>query len=41
MRGGVTVEELLHLYSHEDRDMIYNVIRDNIETTKETQMPLL
>jgi hypothetical protein len=41
MRGGVTVEELLHLYSHEDRDMIYNVIKENIETTKETQMPLL
>ena len=41
MRGGVTVDELLQLYSFEDRDMIYNVINENIETTKETQMPLL
>ena len=41
MRGGVTVDELLQLYSFEDRDMIYNVINENIETTKETRMPLL
>jgi hypothetical protein len=41
MRGGVTVDELLHLYSYEDRDMIYNVIKDNMEATKETRMPLL
>lgn len=41
MRGGVTMDELLHLYSFEDRDMIYNVINENIETTKETRMPLL
>jgi len=41
MRGGVTVDELLTLYSYEDREMIYNVINDNIEMTKETKMPLL
>ena len=41
MRGGVTVDELLHLYSYEDRDMIYKVIKDNMEATKETRMPLL
>ena len=41
MRGGVSVEDLLHRYSYEDRDMIYNVINENIETTKETRMPLL
>ena len=41
MRGGVTMDELLHLYSFEDRDMIYNVINENIEATKETRMPLL
>ena len=41
MRGGVTINDLLHVYSHEDRDMIYNVINDNIELTKETRMPLL
>lgn len=41
MRGGVTVNDLLHIYSFEDRDMIYNVINDNIEATKVSQMPLL
>jgi uncharacterized protein YcfL len=41
MRGGVTVQELLTIYSMEDREMIYNVIKDNIEATKETRMPLL
>jgi len=41
MRGGVSVEDLLHLYSHEDRNMIYNVINENIENTKETRMPLI
>jgi len=41
MRGGVTINDLLHVYSHEDREMIYNVINENIEMTKETRMPLL
>jgi hypothetical protein len=41
MRGGVTVNDLLHVYSHEDRTMIYTVINENIETTKVTRMPLI
>jgi hypothetical protein len=41
MRGGVTVNDLLYTYSYQDREMIYVVINENIETTKETQMPLL
>jgi hypothetical protein len=41
MRGGVTVNDLLHTYSYEDRQSIYTVISENIETTKETNMPLL
>jgi hypothetical protein len=41
MRGGVTVSQLLDQYSYEDRGMIYNVIKDNVEATKETRMPLL
>jgi len=41
MRGGVTVNELLHVYSHEDRQAIYSVINENIEMTKESNMPLL
>jgi len=41
MRGGVTVNDLLHVYSYDDRQMIYLVINENIETTKITQMPLV
>ena len=41
MRGGVTVNDLLYQYSAEDRGMIYNVIKENIEATKESKMPLL
>jgi hypothetical protein len=41
MRGGISVNDLLHTYSYEDRDMIYNVINENIEATKTSQMPLI
>jgi hypothetical protein len=41
MRGGVTVNDLLNIYSVEDREMIYNIINENIEATKISQMPLL
>lgn len=41
MRGGISVNDLLYSYSAEDRTMIYNVIKENIEATKEARMPLL
>lgn len=41
MRGGVTMHELLHIYSADDRDSMYTVIKENVETTKESGMPLL
>lgn len=41
MRGGVSLEQLLHVYSHEDREVMYDIIKENIETTKATQMPLV
>jgi len=41
MRGGVSVEDLLHIYSFSDREMIYKIIKENVEATKETRMPLL
>ena len=41
MRGGVDYKDLLYLYSFEDRDAMYSVIKENIESTKNTQMPLL
>ena len=36
MRGGVTVNEMLHIYSFEDREAVNAVIKENIEATKET-----
>lgn len=41
MRGGVTVHELLHIYSADDRENFYSVIKENIDITKETKMPLI
>lgn len=41
MRGGVTVNDLLHIYGYEDRMSIYEVIKENIEVTKESGLPLL
>ncbi len=39
MRGGVTLNELLHVYSFEDREALYEIVSENIEITKDTQMP--
>jgi hypothetical protein len=41
MRGGVTMQELLHIYSHDDRESMYAIIKDNLETTKESGMPFV
>lgn len=41
MRGGVTVHQLLHEYSFDDREAMYAVIKENIELTKEAKMPLV
>lgn len=41
MRGGISVNDLLYSYSFEDREMIYNVINENLETVKATGLPLL
>jgi hypothetical protein len=41
MRGGVTVNDLLYIYSFEDREAIYTVIKENIEATSTTNMPLI
>jgi len=41
MRGGISVNDLLYNYSHEDREMIYNIIKENLETVKVTGLPLL
>jgi hypothetical protein len=41
MRGGVNSMDLFHVYSHEDRQIMSSIIKENIETTKNTKMPLI
>lgn len=41
MRGGVSINDLMYNYSYEDREIMSKIIKDNIELTKETRMPLL
>ena len=41
MRGGVSSEDLFHIYSYEDRMIINEIIKENIETTKKSGMPIL
>ena len=41
MRGGVTLDQLYYQYSAEDRDIMIDVIKENIETTKNSGLPLL
>jgi hypothetical protein len=41
MRGGVTSQDLFHIYGYEDRKIMNEIIKDNIELTKGSGMPLL
>jgi hypothetical protein len=41
MRGGVSVNDLMDRYSFDDRQAIYEVVKENLEMTKTSQMPLL
>lgn len=41
MRGGVSINDLLHVYSVDDVDILNNIIKEHIDLTRETQMPLL
>ena len=41
MRGGISLNDLLHVLGSEDRDIMYDIVKDNIELTKESRMPLL
>jgi len=41
MRGGVTSQDLFNLYSYEDRNIMSSLIKENIEATKKSGMPLL
>ena len=37
MRGGVTYSEAMHM-SFEERELIGDIVKDNLETTKKTGM---
>lgn len=41
MRGGVTADDLFHVYSAEDRAIMNDIIKNNIENTKKSGLPLL
>ena len=41
MRGGVSSHDLFHTYSYEDRMLINEIIKENIEATKKSGMPLI
>jgi len=41
MRGGINVNDLLYTLGSEDRNIMYDIIKDNIELTKVSRMPLL
>jgi hypothetical protein len=41
MRGGVSAHDLTWCYSVDDREIISKIIKDNIETTNKTGIPLI
>ena len=41
MRGSFTYENLMYHTTVEDREILNKIIKDNIETTEKTKMPLL
>lgn len=41
MRGGVSAEDLLWTYSVEDRMILNDIIKENIENATKTGMPLI
>ena len=41
MRGGVTMHELLHVFSNEDVEIITNIVQENIEITQKSGIALI
>ena len=41
MRGGVNSVDLFHMYSYEDRMIMNDIIKDNIEATKKSGLNLV
>ena len=41
MRGGVTIDQLLYDTDIEDQEVMTSIVKENIENTKNSRMPLL
>jgi hypothetical protein len=41
MRGGVTMHELLHVYSNEDVEILTAIAQENIELTQKSGIALI
>lgn len=41
MRGGVSITDLLYNIDLEDQEVMSNIIKENIENTKNSKMPLV
>lgn len=41
MRGSISYENLMYQLSSEDIDILQDVIKENFEATKETNLPLI
>lgn len=41
MRGGVSIDQILYDTDLEDHEIITKIIKDNIENTKNSKMPLI
>ena len=41
MRGGVNSHDLFFVYDYEDRQIMSEIIKDNIESAKKSGMPLI
>ncbi len=41
MRGGVSSQDLMHVYGYEDRQIMNEIIKENIEITKNSRMAII
>jgi hypothetical protein len=41
MRGGVSSTDLFYLYSYEDREILANIIDENLKASQEAGLPLI
>lgn len=41
MRGSISYDDLMFKISREDKEIMNRIIKDNIETTNKTKMPLV